>query len=245
MLRRLRAGRDSRRSQHPSCRGADRPWGGLRQTHASVDARARGRVAAHFSRPAGVAGGDDVCRSDGGRPGRVFRYCTSKGEPSYEKFRLIVEKKFWRTPAGKPALLYGLETLAGASPDLVLVVEGELDAHAIRAAGLGPVVSVPDGSDSRLSPELLAPLAPFNTVVLATDADEPGDRLAERLAVSLGRERCRRLWWPEAAGKDANDALRAGWGPAELRSAIDSATPMEGMPAASGGSGLGSTSRIA
>ncbi len=175
-----------------------------------------------------------------GGPAVVFRYCTSKGEPSYEKFRLIDEKKFWRTPAGKPALLYGLETLAGASPDLVLVVEGELDAHAIRAGGLGPVVSVPDGSDSRLSSELLAPLAPFKTVVLATDADEPGDRLAERLAVSLGRERCRRLRWPEAAGKDANDALRAGWGLAELRAAIDSATPMEGTPAASGDYGLGS-----
>ena len=54
----------------------------------------------------------------------------------------------------------------------VLVVEGELDVHALRAVGIGPVVSVPDGSGSRLTPELLSPLSPFREVIIATDADD-------------------------------------------------------------------------
>jgi 5S rRNA maturation endonuclease (ribonuclease M5) len=45
-------------------------------------------------------------------------------------------------------------------------------------------------------------------VVLATDADAPGQALAEELARRLGRARCALLRWP-AGCKDANDALLA------------------------------------
>jgi 5S rRNA maturation endonuclease (ribonuclease M5) len=68
----------------------------------------------------------------------------------------------------------------------VIVVDGELDPHALRATGVGPVVSVPDGAGSRLSADLLRQLAGFRRILIATDADAPGDDLAARLGRDLG-----------------------------------------------------------
>ena len=117
------------------------------------------------------------------------------------------------SPAGTASVLYGLDSLDTAPPDQVVVTEGELDAHALRSVRLGAVVSVPDGSATRLTDALLAPLARFRVVLLATDGDVPGDVLAARLAVALGTARCRRVRFVEGDRtlKDANEALRAGW----------------------------------
>jgi len=48
-------------------------------------------------------------------------------------------------------------------------------------------------------------------VIIAVDADGPGDDLARKLATILGPERCRRARFVSEVGKDANDALKAGW----------------------------------
>jgi twinkle protein len=39
-------------------------------------------------------------------------------------------------------------------------------------------------------------LDPLTKIVIATDADEPGQALAEELSRRLGRERCWRVMWP-------------------------------------------------
>ncbi|HEY0714562.1 MAG TPA: toprim domain-containing protein, partial [Polyangia bacterium] len=159
-------------------------------------------------------------------PAVVFRYEDDSGRLLYEKLRSVSAKGFWRRPSGKDSVLYGLSRLADSASDRVIVVEGELDCHVLSAVGLAPVVSVPDGTGSRLTRELLEPLAPFREIIIATDADPAGDVLARKLAAELMPERCRRLRFALGArGKDANDALRAGWTRADFERAIDAAGP--------------------
>ena len=144
----------------------------------------------------------------------VFRYQDTAGGFLYDKFRPLGDRKvFWRTPRGCPSALYGLADLPKEERDRVVVVEGELDLHALRAVGIQAVVSVPDGAGSRLTTELLQPLTEYRQVLVATDADDPGEELARRLRQELGPRRCRRVVFRDgdALFKDANDALKAGW----------------------------------
>ncbi|HLK90209.1 MAG TPA: toprim domain-containing protein, partial [Polyangia bacterium] len=163
-----------------------------------------------------------------GGPAVVFRYVDQSGRVLYDKFRPIGDRKvFWRVPRGQPSALYGLADLPKDGGPRAIVVEGELDLHALRAAGVGPVVSVPDGAGSRLSVDLLRPLAGFRQVLIATDADGPGDELAARLGHELGPARCRRMRLVDGLNtlKDANDALRAGWTRERFEAALRAATP--------------------
>ena len=144
----------------------------------------------------------------------VFRYQDAEGRLLYDKFRPLGDRKvFWRTPRGRPSALYGLADLPKDDRSRVVVVEGELDLHALRAVGVQAVVSVPDGAGSRLTTELLHPLAEYRQILIATDADDPGEELARRLRQELGARRCRRVVFRDgdALFKDANDALKAGW----------------------------------
>jgi hypothetical protein len=146
-------------------------------------------------------------------PAAVFRYADVHGSALYDKVRLVRDKKtFWRSPGGRPASLYGLSGLRGEA-SRVVIVEGELDLHALRGLGVEPVISVPDGAGSKISESLVEPLARVADVIIATDADAAGDDLAGRLAARLGAARCRRALFRDGARvhKDANDALRAGW----------------------------------
>ena len=86
--------------------------------------------------------------------------------------------------------------------------------------------------DSQLHPDKLAPLARFPEVILAVDADGPGDHLAARLARVLGPERCRRARFALEDGKDASDALRSGWVRQQFEDAFASAPSCEGIAAA-------------
>jgi len=163
-----------------------------------------------------------------GGPAIVFRYFDQTGRVLYDKFRPIGDRKvFWRVPRGRPSALYGLAEVPKSGGARMIVVEGELDLHALHALGVGPVVSVPDGAGSRLTGELLHPLAGFRQVLIATDADGPGDELAARLGRELGPERCRRVRLVDGLNtfKDANDALRAGWTRDRFEAALAAATP--------------------
>ena len=171
-----------------------------------------------------------------GAPAVVFPYQDAAGTTVYHKLRSLSVKKFWRRPSGRESILYGLPSFSKrAGAERVFVVEGELDVHALRAVGIGPVVSVPDGSGSRLTAELLAPLAPFREVIIATDADAVGDALAVRLAKALIPERCRRARFVAGEGrKDANDALQAGWERADFERILAEAPSMGEADAVSG-----------
>jgi hypothetical protein len=169
-------------------------------------------------------------------PSVVFRYTDLEGRTLYDKYRALSAKRFWRRPSGSTSALYGLKHLAATTHERVIVVEGELDAHALWSMGIEPVVSVPDGCGSRITPDLLAPLAPFRQVLIATDSDAPGYELATRLADALNPERCLRLRFDcEGGGKDANDCLRAGWTCAKFEDRIQAATPMKETAGSAGG----------
>lgn len=154
----------------------------------------------------------------GARPDlMVFRY-----QDTLVKARSIDKSRMFWSPAGAGARpLYGLRRVAELSCQHVAIVEGELDLHSLREVGIENVVSVPDGSHTRLTPALLAPLERFAGVVLAVDADTEGEGLAQRLAEALGPARCRRVRF--AGFKDANDALRAGWRREDFMRALASA----------------------
>ncbi|GLI93672.1 DnaB-like helicase C-terminal domain-containing protein [Methylocystis echinoides] len=137
------------------------------------------------------------------------------GEVVNVKYRTL-DKRF-RQEKGAEKILYGLDHAEGC--DEIVVVEGELDALSIRECDMPNVVSVPDGAPQKVKdtadPEdakfsYLANCADFldkvKTFVIATDADGPGQALAEELARRLGRERCKRVTWPPGR-KDANEVL--------------------------------------
>lgn len=142
------------------------------------------------------------------------------------KYRAPV-KQFWQVKGGE-RVLYGVDDIKGQN--IVIIVEGEMDKLSVEEAGFRNCVSVPDGAPSRVRPmaegEVLDPttdtkyeylwnckehLDKAKKIVLATDADEPGNALAEELARRLGRERCWRVRWPmkdeENQCKDANEVL--------------------------------------
>jgi twinkle protein len=151
------------------------------------------------------------------------------GEVVNIKSRCITQKDF-RQVAKAEKILYGLDDI---DHERVVIVEGEWDKLAFAAAGVWSCVSVPDGAPAKNARpsekkfEFLAnceaQLRDVKLYVIATDADDPGQALAEELARRLGTERCARLAWPSGC-KDANDFLRQE-GAAALAKWLERAKP--------------------
>lgn len=142
---------------------------------------------------------------------------------------------------------------AVTADDELILVEGEMDVAACWEAGYRQVVSIPDGTPSKLLAEddparnddlryealetCSSIVAPIQRVIIATDSDVPGGYLAEEFARRLGPARCWRVTWPEGC-KDANDVLlrhvpkgqaptpeAIEQGRADIRAAIEAAVP--------------------
>lgn len=122
--------------------------------------------------------------------------------------------KTFRMVKDAERVLYGLDTVG--EHDQVIVCEGEIDALSFQVAGTCPVLSVPDGApapdatayESKFA--FLASAEPLfrrlRAVILATDGDAPGRKLADELARRIGPEKCYRVAWPDGC-KDANEVL--------------------------------------
>jgi len=146
-------------------------------------------------------------------------------------------KTFWQEANGRKQF-YNLDALShpdvlDGSMALV-IVEGELDALAVASSGYPHVVSVPDGappprdgngnliavpqSTFDIDPErdtkfsyLKADwdaIAQIPRIIIATDSDEAGQRLADELVRRLDRIRCGFVVLPEGC-KDFNEVLVA------------------------------------
>lgn len=174
-----------------------------------------------------------------------------RGEVVAEKYR-TADKKFWQRPGGRktfynadvlddPALREGTAAL--------VITEGEIDCLSVMQAGYPFVVSVPDGAPPGVDasgnpipvPEDASDVNPvtddkfrfvFNNwdrlqavkrIVVATDDDDPGRRLAAELVRRLGRVRCSFVLMPDGC-KDFNDVL-VRHGPAEVSRALAQAKP--------------------
>jgi twinkle protein len=139
------------------------------------------------------------------------------------------EKNF-RMEAGAERILYGLNDI---SPDRCVIVEGEIDKLSLEVAGITSCVSVPDGAPTPTAKDyaskftfLEADKERIESVkewIIAVDADAPGQRLEDELARRLGREKCRRVRWPDGC-KDANEVLTKH-GADHLRALIEEAQP--------------------
>lgn len=113
-----------------------------------------------------------------------------------------------------------------------IIVEGEIDCLSLHEAGIYNSVSVPNGA-SAVNLKYLDNCWQYfedkTKIVILTDNDEPGRRLADELSRRLGRERCYQVTFPEDC-KDANEVL-VKHGKEQLQQVVASARqwPIEGI----------------
>lgn len=115
-------------------------------------------------------------------------------------------KKFTQSKNAK-SIFYNLNSVIGQEE--CYIVEGEIDVMALFQIGIKNAISVPNGANDNdnywvNSEKYIKEIKKF---YIATDNDEKGDLLAEKIAQRLGRYRCERVRFE---GKDANDDLISG-----------------------------------
>jgi hypothetical protein len=100
---------------------------------------------------------------------------------------------------------------AAAAGQVVYVVEGEKDVHAIEAAG-GVATCNPGGAGRGKWRAAYSAALTGAQVVVVADRDQPGERHARQVAKSLARHAAGVRLVAPASGKDAADHLAAGFG---------------------------------
>ena len=203
-------------------------------------------------------GGKQVIPADDGSV-IVFPY-EERGREVNAKYRW--EGKKFAQKAGGRKTFFNADVIDDAVADkaALVITEGEMDCLSVMTAGYKYAVSVPDGAPPARDSEgnlIAAPnsvdevdwdhddkykylqnnwerMAPLAKIVLATDDDEPGRRLAQELAVRLGKSRCYFIDYPddevvEVDGdkrpcKDLNEVLQY-FGPARVVEIVSAAKP--------------------
>ena len=131
-------------------------------------------------------------------------------------------------PSIAMALNLGPDTTRIVGYEDCVIVEGEMDVLALHEAGIKNVISVPNGATlNNNNLDYLDNCIDYfddkQRIVLAVDADEPGQMLKQELVRRLGAEVC---YLVDFNGeKDANDYLLEH-GAELLRNAIHSARPV-------------------
>lgn len=138
------------------------------------------------------------------------------GQPVAAKYRQLEPKRFFAEEGGKTCL-YNFDALL-KRPARVIITEGEFDAATCVQAGFEAVVSVPTGAPGETEEaaarsgryayldEAKVYLDGAREIVIASDGDPSGRRLARDLALRLGKARCRVVAYPDGC-KDLNDVL--------------------------------------
>lgn len=183
----------------------------------------------------------DVMDVDAGSVGFGYRDPTT-GLPCRVKVRSIAEKRFRIEPCAAPNrlaralapfyLAHSVKARRGAL-GAVVITEGEVDALTLRQAGIANAVSLPDGAGSADRVDLVPLIDVASVWLLATDADEEGDKAARTLfrrAGQIGVVTARVFWRKEGVvHKDANDALAAGFGVEDFRACLDATSRIVGQ----------------
>ena len=134
----------------------------------------------------------------------VFNYF--EGDVIVNKKYRTGGKNFSQSTNGKP-IFYNINAAVGS--DEVYIVEGEFDVLALYEIGVKNAVSVPNGANDNdaywLNSESY--LKDVKKFFIATDDDEKGNILADKIAQRLGRWKCERI---NFQGKDANEDLILG-----------------------------------
>ena len=135
-------------------------------------------------------------------------------------------RKNFKLYKGAEKVFYNINSIVGYED--CVIVEGEMDVLALHEAGIKNVISVPNGATlNNNNLDYLDNCIDYfddkQRIVLAVDADEPGQMLKQELVRRLGAEVC---FLVDFNGeKDANDYLLEH-GPELLRNAIHTARPV-------------------
>ena len=134
----------------------------------------------------------------------VFNYF--EGETLVNKKFRSGAKHFTQIAETKP-IFYNINSAVGQ--DEVFIVEGEFDVLAMHQCGYKNTISIPNGANDNddfwINCEKY--LQDVNKFYIATDNDDKGEIVADKIAQRLGRYRCVRVLFQE---KDANGDLIKG-----------------------------------
>jgi len=140
-------------------------------------------------------------------------------------------RKNFKLYKGAEKVFYNINSIVGY--ESCIIVEGEMDVLALHEAGIKNVMSVPNGAtlNSNNLDYLDNCIDYFDDktkVILAVDADEPGQALKQEFIRRLGAEVCHLVDFEDC--KDANDYL-IKYGSEKLCNAIHCANqvPLEGV----------------
>ena len=140
-------------------------------------------------------------------------------------------RKNFKLYKGAEKIFYNINSIVGY--DACVIVEGEMDVLAMHEAGVKNVISVPNGAtlNSNNLDYLDNCIDYFDDkekIILAVDADEPGQALRQEFIRRLGAEVCYLVDFEDC--KDANDYL-VKYGAEKLRDVIDNVrpVPLEGV----------------
>ena len=140
-------------------------------------------------------------------------------------------RKNFKLYKGAEKIFYNINSIVGY--DSAIIVEGEMDVLAMHEAGIKNVISVPNGATLNSNnldylDNCIDYLEDKTKIILAVDADEPGQALKQEFIRRLGAEVCHLVDFEDC--KDANDYL-VKYGSDSLRSVIERANqvPLEGV----------------
>ena len=135
-------------------------------------------------------------------------------------------RKNFKLYKGAEKVFYNINSIVGY--DWCVITEGEIDVLALHQAGITNAISVPNGATlNNNNLDYLDNCIDYfddkQKIILAVDADEPGQMLKQELVRRLGAEVC---FLVDFNGeKDANDYL-IKYGADDLRDAIHTARPV-------------------
>ena len=140
-------------------------------------------------------------------------------------------RKNFKLYKGAEKVFYNINSIVGY--DECIIVEGEMDVLALHEAGVKNVISVPNGATLNSNnldylDNCIDYFEDKTKIILAVDADEPGQALKQEFIRRLGAEVCYTVDFADC--KDSNDYL-IEHGADALRSAIHAAkqVPLEGV----------------
>jgi twinkle protein len=140
-------------------------------------------------------------------------------------------RKNFKLYKGAEKVFYNINSIVGY--DECVIVEGEMDVLALHEAGIKNVISVPNGATLNSNnldylDNCIDYFEDKTKIILAVDADEPGQALKQEFIRRLGAEVCYTVDFADC--KDANDYL-IEHSADMLRSAIHAAkqVPLEGV----------------
>jgi len=140
-------------------------------------------------------------------------------------------RKNFKLYKGAEKIFYNINSIIGY--DTCVIVEGEMDVLAMHEAGVTNVISVPNGATLNSNnldylDNCIDYFEDKEKVVLAVDADEPGQALKQEFIRRLGAEVCFLIDFEDC--KDANDYL-VKYGKSALRHIVNNVrpVPLEGV----------------